>query len=102
MGKFLAFLGLPYMDTVTLVIVLGLAFAAALISGWLADLIMDEHSFGIPMNGIVLIAGSIVGLVLLKHSGMQFKATFLVVSMICASISAVALLLLMAFLKRFI
>lgn len=102
MGKFLAFLGLPYMDSVTLVVVLGLAFAAAVISGWLADVIMGQHSFGIAMNGIVLIAGSILGLVLLKHSGMQFKATFLVVSLVFASVTAVVSLLLIAFLKRFV
>jgi hypothetical protein len=102
MSKFLALLGLPYMDTVTMVVVLGLAFSAAVISGWLADLIMGQHSFGIATNGIILIAGSILGLFLLKYSGFQFQATFVVVAMTCASISAVCCLLLISFLRRFL
>lgn len=101
MGKILQLLGLPYMDTVTMVVVLGLVFSAAVISGWLADLIMGQHTFGIAMNGVILILGGILGLFLLKYSGFQYKTTFLVVAMTCASISAVFCLLLFAFLRRF-
>jgi uncharacterized membrane protein YeaQ/YmgE (transglycosylase-associated protein family) len=85
-----------------MVVVLGLAFSAAVISGWIADAIMGQNSFGIAMNGMVLIAGGILGLFLLKYSGFQYKTTFLVVAMTCAAISAVVLLLLFAFLRRYI
>lgn len=102
MGKIFQLLGLPYMDTVTMVVVLGLVFSAAVISGWLADLIMGQHTFGIAMNGVILIIGGILGLFLLKYSGFQYKAAFLVAAMTCATISAVLLLLLFAFLRRFL
>jgi uncharacterized membrane protein YeaQ/YmgE (transglycosylase-associated protein family) len=102
MSKVLMFLGLPYMDTLTMVVVLGLAFSAAVISGWLADVIMGQNSFGIAMNGVVMVIGAIIGLFLLKYSGFQYRASFLVVAMTCASISAVVLLLLFAFLRRYI
>lgn len=102
MGKILAILGLPYMDTTTMLVVAGLAFAAAVISGWIADLIMDQNSFGIATNGIILIVGGLLGLFLLKYSGFQYPASFIVIAMTCASVTAVTLLLLAAFLRRFL
>ena len=102
MSKLLMLLGLPYMDTTTMVVVIGLAFSAAVISGWIADLIMGPNSFGIAMNGALLMLGGILGLFLLKYSGFQYRATFMVVAMLCAAVSAVVLLLLFAFLRRFI
>jgi uncharacterized membrane protein YeaQ/YmgE (transglycosylase-associated protein family) len=102
MAKILTLLGLPYMDTTTFLVVGGLAFAAAAISGWIADLIMDQHSFGISVNGMLLIIGGVFGLFLLKYSGFQYPASFVVIALTSASVSAVGLLLFAAFLRRFL
>lgn len=102
MIKILLFLGLPSTDNVTLITVGGLLFAAAVIFGWLADTIMEQNSFGVVVNGVILVAGAGLGLWLLKYSAFHFPANFTVIATLAAATCAATLLLLAAFSRRFL
>lgn len=102
MIKILTFLGLPYMGTMTLLVVMGLAFCAAVVFGWIADTIMAQNSFGIAINGIILIVGAVIGLLILKHLSVQIKVDSTILYMMFAGVTAVVLLLIMTLLRRYI
>jgi uncharacterized membrane protein YeaQ/YmgE (transglycosylase-associated protein family) len=101
MIKILLFLGLPSTDSVTLITVIGVLFGAAVIFGWLADTIMEQNSFGVVFNGIILILGAGLGLWLLKHSAFHIPTNFTLIATLAAASCAAMLLLLMAFSRRF-
>lgn len=102
MTKLLMFFGLPHLDAGSLVLVLGLAFVACVIFGWIADSIMDSMSFGIAINGVLLLLGGILGLLLLKYSGFQYRLDFVFAAILFSSVSAVMVLLCFAFLRRYL
>ncbi|MGL5362580.1 MAG: GlsB/YeaQ/YmgE family stress response membrane protein [Bosea sp. (in: a-proteobacteria)] len=93
--------GLAGLTNTELVIVLALAFTAAVFAGWLADTIMEDMGFGITINAITLAIGGLFGLWLWHRTGYALGSGKVVMSIIACTASAIAALLMTSIIRRY-
>lgn len=93
--------GLAGLNSTELIIVLALAFTAAVFAGWLADTIMEDMGFGITINAAVLLVGGLAGLWLWARMGYVIGSGQAVMSVIACTAAAIFTLLLTSMIRRY-
>jgi hypothetical protein len=92
MRSLVPILGPPYMPTEHMILLVGLTAIAVLLLGWIADTILHDEGFGIIANGLIMIAGGTLGLVLWNRLGYLAGGDQTFIKAITTAISGVALL----------
>lgn len=95
-------LGIPYLRPITFWFMVGIAFAVSVASGWIADAIMGNLSFGIALNALILITGAVLTLFGWRYFNMPLNGHFVYVFILALGFVPSCILLLSVFLRRFI
>jgi uncharacterized membrane protein YeaQ/YmgE (transglycosylase-associated protein family) len=69
MRALILMLGLPDMATPQLVVFLAIVGVAMLLFGWISDMLLGDGAFGIIVNGLLVLAGAILGTLLWRKLG---------------------------------
>lgn len=69
MRLLLSMIGIPDLPTMHMVVLVLLAIAGAIMLGWLADSILGDGGFGLFANGVVLLAGAVIGAIIWRKLG---------------------------------
>ena len=69
MRALILMLGLPDMSTPQLVVFLSIVAVGVLLFGWISDLLLRDGAFGIITNGLLVLAGAILGTLLWRKLG---------------------------------
>jgi len=69
MRALILMLGLPDMSTPQLVVFLSIVGVGVLLFGWISDALLRDGAFGIVINGLVVLAGAILGTLLWRKLG---------------------------------
>lgn len=98
----LPMLGLSYLPNEQLLLLAAMAAVGAFVIGWLADVILDEASFGIIMNGLIVVAGAALGFMLWIRIGYPVSGNKLHVTALVTATSGVLLLVSLGISRRFV
>jgi hypothetical protein len=98
----LNFLGIPYMSQTAFWFLAAMAFGLAVATGWLADALMDDLSFGIPFNAVLLTLGALGTYFLWRYAGLSFQNNFMYFFMGALGLGSAVFLLFCVFLRRFL
>ena len=72
MRDFLLLVGLPgTRPTIQIIVRAGVIFGAALLLGWVADMIMSDEGFGISLNAAILLIGAVGAAIIWQKSGLS-------------------------------
>lgn len=69
MRMLLSMVGLPEMPTLHMIVLIALAITCAVMLGWLADGILGDGGFGLFLNGMLLLAGAVIGAIVWRKTG---------------------------------
>lgn len=69
MRALILMLGLPDMSTPQLVVFLSIVGVGVLLFGWISDMLLRDGAFGIIINGLLVLAGAILGTLLWRKLG---------------------------------
>jgi uncharacterized membrane protein YeaQ/YmgE (transglycosylase-associated protein family) len=98
----LHFLGIPYMSQTAFWFLAAIAFSLSVAFGWLADALMDDLSFGIPFNAVLLTIGALGTYFLWRYAGLSFQHQFLYMFIGTLGFGSAIFLLFCVFLRRFL
>jgi uncharacterized membrane protein YeaQ/YmgE (transglycosylase-associated protein family) len=97
----LGFLGIPYMSSTAFWFLSAIAFSLAIATGWMADALMGDHSFGIPINAVLIAVGALVTYFSWRYAGLPFQHNYLYFFIGALGFGSALFLLICSFLKRF-
>ena len=97
----LKFFGIPFISPLTFWFLLGLAFSVAVAAGWIADAIMENLSFGIPLNSILLCVGAVLTFSVWRYLNLPMQREFMFLFIAGLGFFSASFLLACVFLKRF-
>lgn len=93
MRSLLLLLGLPNMPAPELAVLIGLVAVGALLLGWIADIILHEAGFGVILNGVIIIVGALIGVMLWQRLGLLVGSNQHLTAAIIAATSGIVLLI---------
>jgi uncharacterized membrane protein YeaQ/YmgE (transglycosylase-associated protein family) len=99
-GQFLHAIGWRFLSSGELFFIALMGGGVIMISAWLADLLMQEFSFGVIGNMILLICGAILGLAIMVWIGMPPTRRDFLPALIASGVSATLMLVVFAAMKR--
>jgi hypothetical protein len=102
MRSLLPMLGLSYMPTEHLALLLGVIAMAVFLLGWIADAILHDDGFGIIPNGLIMVAGGTLGFVFWNRLGYLAGGDQTFIKAITTAISGVVLLVACGVGRRFV
>jgi hypothetical protein len=73
-----------------------------IILGYIGDTILEANSFGIAMNGVLMLAGAVATLILWRHFGVGFRNELLPISLVAAGLGGGALLMGSVIMRRYL
>ncbi|RDJ23193.1 GlsB/YeaQ/YmgE family stress response membrane protein [Bosea caraganae] len=94
--------GLSYLPAEHLILLAGLLAMVGFLAGWLADLILKEEGFGIIVNGLIVIAGALLGFMLWARMGYPVGNNKQFIAALVTAISGVLLLVSCGIGRRFV
>ncbi len=97
----LGFLGIPYMTSTAFWFLAAIAFSLAVACGWMADALMGELSFGIPVNAVVLTLGALATYFAWRYAGLSFQNHYSYLFMATLGVGSSVFMLVCVFLRRF-
>jgi uncharacterized membrane protein YeaQ/YmgE (transglycosylase-associated protein family) len=102
MRALILMLGLPDMSTPQLVVFLSIVAVGVLLFGWLSDMLLRDGAFGIIINGLLVLAGAILGTLLWRKLGYTIgNNPQLTVSFVALG-SGLAMLLVLSTIRRWL
>jgi hypothetical protein len=102
MRSLLPMLGLSYMPTEHLALLLGFAAMGVFLLGWIADAILHDDGFGIIPNGLIMVAGGMLGFTFWNRLGYLAGSDQTLITAIITAISGVVLLVSCGVGRRFV
>jgi uncharacterized membrane protein YeaQ/YmgE (transglycosylase-associated protein family) len=97
----LVLLGIPYMSSTAFWFLAAIAFSLAIATGWMADALMEDMSFGIPVNAVLLAIGALATYVAWRYAGLPFQHNYLYFFIGALGLGSACFLLFCAFMRRF-
>lgn len=85
-----------------MILLVAAVFVGCMILGGMADSIIGGNSFGIFINGLLLMTGAIATIVLWRYSGIGFRGQMLPVALFAAGVGGGALLMISIILRRYV
>jgi hypothetical protein len=102
MRALMLMLGLPDLPLEQLLIVLALVAIFFLMMGWIADMALRDSGYGVLLNGALMLAGAIGGVLLWRKLGFRVSIHPQLASVIVAGVSGIVVLLSCAISRRFL
>ncbi len=100
MRMLLSMIGIPDIPTLHMIVLIGLAITCAMMLGWLADGILGHGGFGLVLNGLLLLAGAIVGAIVWRKLGFSVSGGPALATALAAAGSALTTLVLAGTIRR--
>jgi hypothetical protein len=100
MSLFLNAIGWRHMSGADMALLIAMAMAVYFIIAWVADLFMRRWSFGIIGNALIMMAGSVLGIMALAWLGYPPNRHAYMHTLIVSGIAGVLLLIIFASFKR--
>jgi uncharacterized membrane protein YeaQ/YmgE (transglycosylase-associated protein family) len=100
MTLFLNAIGWKYLSFNDLVFISAMSGAVFMIMAWLADLLMEQRSFGVVLNTILLAIGAVLGLAGLAWLEIPPTRKDFLPALFACGVSAVVFLVALAAMKR--
>ena len=102
MRALILMLGLPDMSTPQLVVFLSIVGVGVLLFGWMSDLLLRDGAFGIIINGLLVLAGAILGTLLWRKLGYTIGTNPAATISFVAMGSGLALLIVITTIRRWL
>ncbi len=102
MRALILMLGLPDMSTPQLVVFLSIVAVGVLLFGWLSDTLLRDGAFGIILNGLVVLAGAILGTLLWRKLGYTIGHNPALTASLVALGAGMALLIVLTTIRRWL
>lgn len=102
MRALIVMLGLPDMSTPQLVVFLAIVAVGTLLFGWLSDMLLGDGAFGVVINGLLVLAGAILGTLLWRKLGYTIGHNPALTVSFVALGSGLAMLLVLSTLRRWL
>lgn len=102
MRALIVMLGLPDMSTPQLVVFLSIVAVGVLLFGWISDMLLRDGAFGIIINGLLVLAGAILGTLLWRKLGYTIGINPAATATFVALGSGLALLIALSTVRRWI
>ena len=100
MRMLLSMVGIPDMPTLHMITLIALAVTSAIMLGWLADGILGDGGFGLVLNGMLLLAGAVIGAIVWRKTGYNVAIGQPAATALAAAGSALMTLVLAGTLRR--
>jgi uncharacterized membrane protein YeaQ/YmgE (transglycosylase-associated protein family) len=102
MRALILMLGLPDMSTPQLVVFLSIVGVGVLLFGWISDMLLRDGAFGIIINGLMVLAGAILGTLLWRKLGYTIGHNPALTVSFVALASGLAMLVVLSTARRWI
>lgn len=102
MRALILMLGLPDMATPQLVVFLAIVAVAVLLFGWISDMLLGDGAFGIIINGLLVLAGAILGTLLWRKLGYTIGHNPALTASFVALGSGLAMLIVLTTIRRWL
>jgi uncharacterized membrane protein YeaQ/YmgE (transglycosylase-associated protein family) len=100
MSLFLNAIGWRHMSGGDIALLIAMATAVYFVIAWVADLFMRRWSFGIILNALIMMAGSVLGIMALAWFGYPPTRHTYIHTLIVSGVAGVLLLIIAASFKR--
>ena len=101
MRDLLLLLGLPgTMPTIQVIVLAAVVGIAAVLLGWVADMIMGEDGFGIGGNAVILAIGAVLGAMLWQSAGIAVTMNANAARALAAGAAGVIVLIAFGLMRR--
>jgi hypothetical protein len=102
MRMLLSMVGIPDMPTLHMITLIALAVTSAIMLGWLADGILGDGGFGLVLNGVLLLAGAVIGAIVWRRTGYNVSIGQPAATALAAASSALTTLVLAGTIRRLV
>ena len=102
MRALILMLGLPDMSTPQLVVFLAIVAVGVLLFGWISDMLLRDGGFGIILNGLVVLAGAILGTLLWRKVGYTIGTNPALTVSLVALGAGMAMLIMLTTIRRWL
>ena len=102
MRALILMLGLPDMSTPQLVVFLAIVAVGVLLFGWISDMLLRDGGFGIILNGLVVLAGAILGTLLWRKLGYTIGTNPALTVSLVALGAGMAMLIMLTTIRRWL
>ncbi len=102
MRTLISMLGMPDLPTAHLVVLVAIVAIAVLLFGWISDMLLRDGAFGIIVNGLLVLAGAILGTLLWRKLGYTIGTNPALTGSIVALASGLAFLIVLSTMRRWI
>jgi hypothetical protein len=95
-------LGLGGLSLGIMVMLASAIVIGCIILGYIGDTILEANSFGVAMNGVLMLAGAIMTLILWRYFEVGFRNEFLPMSLVAAGFGGGAMLMGSVIMRRYL